>query len=265
MPPLDVDSLCEFEIESNTLVVGPTSSGKTTLLKHILEVGIFEEGPPKHIFIVVPEETESEWKDVKDAKMIVGENKLEAFLKNAGQCPEKSVVIFDDFMLALDSPPLLKLLKKWFYAITHRRRLWTFFVTHDMFHSNLLTIRRNTQNFILFNVLQSDHRSATEFITRLLGTASGSAFMILWQEAIDDAEKGWIRLDQKIHREDLKTVISCKGVSKADGVLFAARSTSLEAPLMLDAVANPAVADNLQFEIPERDVIRNTWDNGSEA
>lgn len=257
-------NLLGFERDSNTMLVGPTSSGKTTLLKRILQEGTFVGGTPKKYIVVSPRETVDDWKgsDIdKPIQYMEGLAGAHSLFEHSDKVPENSVVIFDDFMTMLDQVEMRRMVEKWFSVTSHHRHLWTFFVTHDMFHKALTTIRRNTQNFILFNVLQSDYRSASDFTTRLLGAASGSAFLALWQEVLADAEKGWIRLDQKIHRgAPLKTVVSMGGVT-LDSAWIAARSGSLTDPLFIDVMTNPSVPDNPKFQIPDNMVNRQV-DNG---
>jgi len=253
-PLADIDKLVSFERDANTLLVGPTSSGKTTLLRRIVNEGLFSGGEPKRVYIVVPKETAEDWKShtykIK-VTYIIGEDELDSFLKHGNDCPQNSIVIFDDFMSALDNTARRRDLEKWFFVTTHHRHLWTFFVTHDMFHRQLMTIRRNTQNFILFNVL-SDTRSATEFAQRLLGPAAGTAFVAMWTAAVEDQDKGWIRLDQKLERSlPLKTIVSTGGLSVDDGVSLGARSESIDGPLYLDAMALANAAPNPLLAIPD--------------
>ena len=262
-----LDILAGFERDANTLLVGPTSSGKTSLLRKIIQEGKFVGGTPNRLYVVVPPETAQDWKDYKypiKTEYIIGDEELDGFLQHGNECPENSIVVFDDLMTSLDHAARRKELERWFSVTTHHRHLWTFFVTHDMFHKQLTTIRRNVQNFILFNVLQSDFRAANEFAQRLLGTATGSAFVSLWQAAVEDTEKGWIRLDQKIHRDAvLKTIVSTGGLSVKDGIAFACRSDSLDSPLMLDSMAMVGANKNPAFEIPEGLVARIDGRHGS--
>ena len=271
--PSLADSLLGFEVEANTLLVGPTSSGKTTLLKRILGKGIFTHATPQRVFVLVPDDTSTDWNDVEfdagrklEIKVLQGVKALDSFLANSHNTPPHSVVIFDDYMLALSRAERREALEKWFSVTTHHRHLWTFFVTHDMFHKNLTTIRRNTQNFLMFNVLQADYRAAKDFIDRLVGQASSSVFMLLWQAAVE-SHGGWIRLDQKIHASRnphsmaVKMVVSMAGVSSADGALVACRSDGEQTPLKLDVLTNPDLADTDRFVLADSDIVARIIDS----
>lgn len=237
-----------FENETNTLLAGPTSSGKTHLLLDILKTARFTRGTPKKKFVLVPAPTTA-W-DGDDVELIVGRQALEAFLSHSSECPEHSVVIFDDYMSVLDNKEMRMAFEHWFTVATHHRHLWTFFVAHDMFYPSMRTLRRNTQNFILFDILTNDFRSAQDFITRLLGPGSGSSFLSLWKKAVEDKDKGWIRLDQKIQRgAPVKTVVSMGGVTY-ETAWIAARSSSLTDPLYIDAMSSPDLSDNPKYQIP---------------
>ena len=254
--PSDLDRLLSFQTDSNTLLVGPTSSGKTTLLRHILAHGLFDN-IVENIYICVPDETADDWKKHanKKIKLIVGDDAIVNFLRHSDECPEHSVVVFDDLMTLLDKTPTRLLVERWFFVVTHHRHLWTFFVTHDMFHKHMVTVRRNTQNFILFNAFQSDMRASNEFVQRLVGSVSPS-FMSLWRNAVDSG--GWIRIDQKLGGDyPLKTVVSAKELSVQRGAVFGCRSDSVKSPLFLDVVSNIHSPTSGQFQIPENQVHRH--------
>lgn len=244
-----INELIGFERDSNTLLVGPTSSGKTTLLKRILDEGLFL-GKRDRVFVLVPEETRDNWVSDK-VEIISGLEAIDNFLANSSKVPENSVVIFDDLMQLFDQTSRRIAMEKWFSVTTHHRHLWTFFVTHDMFHKNMTAVRRNTQNFILFDLLQNDHRASLDFVNRLLGISAGTAFTQLWKFAVEDPEKGWIRLDQKISRgAPVKTIISAGGVTPQTAWL-ALRSSSKSGPFYLDAVSNPSL-ESTKSEIPDK-------------
>ena len=258
-----------FERESNTIVAGPTSSGKSTLLHSIIEGGIFTYGKPKHVYVLAPTETRKFWDENKPRRFPTtihsGIQELENFLARSDQVPENSIVIFDDFMSALDLPHVRKQLESWFYVTTHHRNLWTFFVIHDLFNKHMLTIRRNTQNFILFNILQSDYRSGQEFAYRLMGHGAGSAFVALWDVIVKHQEFGWVRFDQKIHREALlKTVITTKGITPSEG-LIVGRSKDYRGTIFIDAMSNPSIADDDVYAIPDRLITRRDRLRGTHA
>lgn len=250
-----------FERDANVLLVGPTNAGKSTLLRQILAEAYFEP-PVKHAFVLVPEETAKNWEGFETQRFPVsivgGLSNVEGMLQRAAQVPEDSLIIFDDLMGLLDRTESRLAIEKWFSVTTHHRHLRTFFVTHDMFHKNMNTIRRNTQNFILFNIMGSDYRAAQDFTSRLLGSASGSALLSLL-DYVTRQENGWLRFDQKIQRgAELKTVVSTGGVT-INTAWIAARSFTLDGPLFLDAMANPLTtspSSSAEYQLPDELVDR---------
>lgn len=258
-----IRNLIGFERHANTMVVGPTSSGKTTLLKRIVSEGTFTGGEPTNLYIACPRETSDDWKNKQElgrfaekTHYIEGIPGLMNLFQHSDKVPENSIVIFDDFMTALEKTDLRRAMEKWFSVTTNHRKLWTFLVTHDMFYKSLTMLRRNTHNFILFNVLQSDYRSASDFCGRLLGQAAGSSFLALWQDAVSNKDKGWIRLDQKLQRGlAVKTVVSTSGVT-LDTVWIAGRSATLDGPIYIDSMTDPSATDNPQLQIPDSMVVR---------
>jgi len=246
-----INKLISFERDANVLLVGPTSSGKTTLLKEILDGALWGEHDPREVFVLVPEETRADWHSGdRKISVIAGRRGLEGFLAHRSQTPENSIVVFDDWMTALDDANTRREVEQFFFVTTHHRHLWTFFVTHDMFNINMKTIRRNAQCFILFNLFQSDARAAQDFISRTFGTQSGSALMALWKSAVGDTSKGWIRIDQRLRGQPgLPTVISAGGITR-DTVWLAARSSTADGPLYLDAIAPPERGESPTLEVP---------------
>ncbi len=254
-----IEKLISFERDANTLLIGPTSSGKTTLLKDILNNAIFYNDvsaiTPSNIYVLLPPETKADWEEINNTSVTIinGKQSIINFLEHAADIPNDSVVIFDDLMNLLDDRTTKKLIDTFFFVTTHHRHLWTFFVAHDLFHKNLSTIRRNTQNFLLFDLLSSDFRSAQEFCYRLLGLTGGSLFLEAWKYCAKESSKGWIRLDQKLHRDyPLKTVITTSGIS-FDSVEFLCKSQEINSPLSV----NINVIDEPKYHIPESQLRRH--------
>lgn len=224
--------LVAFERDTNTILVGPTKSGKTHLLKKILSRGIFSGGEPREVYVVVPQVSLPDWENFQCQFTVNVITDVDNFLNHANKVPESSIVVFDDLMQLLDTTHTRKQIEQWFLAVSHHRHLWTFFVTHDMFHKNFLTVRRNTHNFILFNVL-ADYSSARQFVSRLWGGHGGSLFVKFWEYAVKHF--GFVRVDQK-NDSAIKTVVSTCGITP-DSVCFGARSATFEGPISLDPLA----------------------------
>jgi hypothetical protein len=211
-----------FEQDSNTIVCGPTSSGKTTLLLEIFTSGSYlpsddtQSKTPSAVYILCPPETTSSYVDnekTKDIKVPVnfveGTEAAVSFLNNLSTNDITGVAIaIDDLGSQMQKREVREAIEKLFHVTTHHKHLWTFFVTHDLFGPGLVSCRRNTQNFILFNLL-NDKVAASTFISKLIGRDNLPVFLDIWKHCLDvhPAGKGFIRLDQRLrgHTHQLLT------------------------------------------------------------
>lgn len=252
-----------FERDKNTIICGPTASGKTSLLIDILTIGVFTPSHPSQVFIVSPEETTQAWtEDVRDrlekvygsdkCHFLFGEQALDNLISNSDHIPQNSIVVFDDFMGYLSNKDRKTKLDHWSYVVTHHRHIWTFFVTHNLFVSGILTIRRNTNNFILFNVLQSDKAAATSFIQRVVGLEFSEVCVNVLQTIVDGNPHGWLRLDNRLFGKDLKgvTILSTTSPSLSEAEIFV-KSTGEDAPLDIGVLRSSVFARLPALTVPE--------------
>jgi len=231
----DDDGLLSFERDANTMIVGPTSSGKTTLLKQILSAGQWTGGVPERLVIVGPIESlkswiEPEWTKPSWAREVIrveGEPAFASFLDQSDQIPENTVMVFDDVGGWLEQKDLRVKFEKLFRVVTHHRHCWTFLLLHELFSSGSVAMRRNAQNFILFDVLQ-DQNATNAFLGRLIGQSRIPLFMAMFQDALQLIPgHGWIRLDLRRGAE-YNRVVSTKGFSWATGAELYLVGTSAE-------------------------------------
>ena len=231
-------TLISFERDAATLVVGPPSSGKTTLLRKAIEHGEWSDGGPQRLFVIAPPVSAPSWKAWKSPYPMTIKSSMDEvkiFLAHANEVPMSSIVIFDDYMALLNKEETRRPVEEWMYMTTHHRHLWTFFVAHNMFKDNMVTVRRNTHNFILFDTLSSDAAASKGFITKLFGAETAPLMMTLWEQAIRDSPNGFVRIDQKLRAAGpLRRVVSTGGVT-LDDVWFATRSDDNGETQHLDA------------------------------
>lgn len=232
-----------FDQDENTIICGPTSSGKTTLLIDILLKGILQPAPsregPKKIVICCPPETERNYKEnsklaevslpVEFVSTVDGAFNFVKQLSNSSD-DGNFVLILDDLGGSLSNKKYKEILDQLFHVTTHHKHLWTFLVTHDLFAAGVLSLRRNTQNYILFDLLQ-DKFAARQYISKLVGPENLNIFLDCWEYCIrtHPAGKGWIRLDQRLYSEP-KRVITGNGIDQASGgvVFHSGNSNDLE-------------------------------------
>jgi len=166
-----------FARDSNCLLVGPPKSGKTHLLQHILQDAIFIPEQPQKIYVLAPSESitasdgETQAWNATDIRGIPvqhidGLPAILNFLEQTNDIAENSVVIFDDLGDSLDvNKAFQHALTRFFSVVTHHRHLWTFFVGHDLFTPGMTGIRRKTQNYIMFDVM-NDMSAVNQFVNR---------------------------------------------------------------------------------------------------
>lgn len=210
-----------FERDANTIICGPTSSGKTTLMRKILDEGSFD-GQYERIIVCAPTETCKSWKKEMAERgegpkidYVEGPSKFIELIES-NFIPMNSVVILDDYTQQADEKKFRVALERLFHVTTHHRHLWTFFLIHNLFTSGVVSARRNTQNFILFNAL-GDHAAANAFAGRLVSAANSALFMDIWKTFATGTERGWMRYDQRL-RSKLHGIVSTgPGVTIAGG------------------------------------------------
>lgn len=241
-------TLVSFERDKNTIVCGPTASGKTSLLIEILAEGAFTPTTPEHVYIMSPQETRESWTPEivekittrygsENTHFLFGPREIDSVLNHSDHVPENSIIVFDDFMGYLSNKEKKQKLDHWSYVVTHHRKLWTFFVTHNLFVSGILTIRRNTNNFILFNVIQNDLGAAASFIQRLVGVEFSEVCLSMLRYCVERNPHGWLRIDNRLQGRDLKGVTILSTTSPApDRCEIFLKSTGQTAPTHLDVL-----------------------------
>ena len=153
-----------FQIPSNMMLVGPTSSGKTTWLKNLVKYkdSLFAT-PPKSMLLFYKEHQ----KVYDDMEKLMNEGKnsgnLPVFKKYKN--PPKSIedlkeifstfskktpklVVFDDYLDEIGPP-----LKHLFTVLTHHYNCFTILLSQTLFEkkNDLRTLSINTQYMVLFN------------------------------------------------------------------------------------------------------------------
>lgn len=237
-------SLFGFEQDANTILCGPIASGKTTLLIDILVHGTFIPSPeqnsstqPEQVLVLCSPETVKSYKEkekLKDVKLplsfIAGvENCFEYIKQLATNDITNAILIIDDLDTYLKKDKYQEAITQLFNVTTHHKHLWTFLVTHEVFSPGAVSLRRNTQNFILFNLLQ-DSVAANTYLGKLVGKENLDIFMSCWKYCLDhpppDRPQGWIRLDIRL-RGPSHRILTGNGLSPEAGTLFYAEQNSV--------------------------------------
>ncbi len=231
-PSSNLDNVFTFERDSNSIICGPTSSGKTTLILDILSNGNFDERPDS-IYVLAPSETlnakNNPYKKAApelskkgyNVHFIAGLDDAFDFISQLSTNDvTNAVLVVDDFGSKAKKPVYQEILEQLFFVTTHQKNLWTFFMVHDIFAPGAVSLRRNTQNFILFDVL-SDMSAARQYISKLVGKENVEIFLTCWRWALDNhpSRHGFIRYDVRL-RGDPRKILTCNGISLSSGGVF---------------------------------------------
>lgn len=219
----EADKHITFERDANTIICGPTSSGKSTLMQRILLDGKFAPHPYQRVIICAPAETCKSWreilKDIEELRnkvtYVEGASKFVELI-DSNFLPADSVLILDDYTQQADEKKFRSALERLFHVTTHHKHLWTFFLIHNLFTSGVVSARRNTQNFILFNTM-GDHAAAAAFASRLVNADKAQLFMDMWKDFTAGDKHGWMRFDQRLRGSMRGILSSGPGVTIEDG------------------------------------------------
>lgn len=201
------DKLLDFEVDGNTILCGPSKSGKTHLMSAILEKGIFHGATPNRVIVCAPAESTETWKKEFapnfKARFPGGVTYVEGldatldFIERINDVDdiENSVLVLDDFTEVIYSPKVAQQLNALFTVKTHHKHMWTFMLIHSIFAKGAEMLRRNTKDFILFNLL-TDITNARRFVSTLIGLPNVNIFLDCWSECLKK-NHGFVRYTRK--------------------------------------------------------------------
>lgn len=172
-----------FQNGTNTIICGPTTTGKTQFIKKVMQDPETFLAPsstgadmPKdaanNIYFLCNATTDiAIWNSVFpkaiNFSVINDITQIEQILLQ-GLFPTGSVVILDDLL------PHFKRLKSaldhHFAVSTHHKQLWTFMLVQRYFTPETIVWRNNVQNFVLFR--QSNKRAIRDMFSNLVGSDS---------------------------------------------------------------------------------------------
>lgn len=238
-------SVFDLENGTNSLLVGGTSSGKSTLARELLQHGRFTgERQPAGIYVLAPIESKADWEGIDfpyptTFKFGVGE--VTDCLLAHSRIPEWHILIFDDLMQLLDKTEFRSALTQVFLATSHHRHLWTFFVTHDMFHPHMRVMRRNTQTVYFFDVLQYDSRGTQDFLKRTYGQRGGELVISILDAVLAERHHRWVAVGRRL-RGPLARAIWYGGVTPESGGRVVCAELGDSQALSLDPLTTAAPA-----------------------
>lgn len=218
--PKNLDSLVNFEMGSNSIIAGPTSSGKTRLLFEIINEGIFNP-MPEQIFVCAPSETCESWRKNFENKRdfeiyyVEGPKATIDAIENK-KFANRSLLVFDDFTKELENKSFRNALEHVFHVLSHHNESWSFFVTHDLFVSGMVSLRRNNHNTFFFDVT-NDRQAMKQYLNKLVGQEFTAMFTYIL-ERVTSTPHEWLRFDTRL--SEPKKILSTGGVSIDDVMVF---------------------------------------------
>ena len=202
-----------FQIPSNMMLVGPTSSGKTTWLKNLVKYkdSLFATGP-KSMLLFYKEHQKVY--DEMEKLMNEGKNggNLPVFKKYKN--PPKSIedlkeifstfskktpkiVVFDDYLDEIGPP-----LKHLFTVLTHHYNCFTILLSQTLFEkkNDLRTLSINTQYMVLFN--NPRDRMSISQLAKQVFPGRVQLLNEAYRKATKEREYGYLLLDFHQRQDD---------------------------------------------------------------
>ena len=202
-----------FQIPSNMMLVGPTSSGKTTWLKNLVKYkdSLFAS-PPKSMLLFYKEHQ----KVYDEMEKFMNEGKkggnLPVFKKYKN--PPKSIedlkeifstfskktpkiVVFDDYLDEIGPP-----LKHLFTVLTHHYNCFTILLSQTLFEkkNELRTLSINTQYMVLFN--NPRDRMSISQLAKQVFPGKVQLLNEAYRKATKEREYGYLLLDFHQRQDD---------------------------------------------------------------
>ena len=203
-----------FSIPSIMLIVGPTSSGKTTWLKHLV-LGQHEyfANPPETMLLFYKElqkayeymeddmnqdkRSNSRFPSFRKFKSIPNSiEELKDILESYPRKMPKSVV-FDNYL-----DDVGQILKHFFTVLTHHYNCFTVFLCQNLFDKkgDLRTLSINTQYMVLFN--NPRDRSAVAHLAKQIFPGRVGILNKAYREAFNGRSHGYLLLDFHQQKDD---------------------------------------------------------------
>ena len=129
------------------IVSGPSGSGKSSLIKSIIEENVIEPRPNKIVWLYA--EDQPLYKSLKDDNRVEFIKGIPDDLESQFDIRDNNVLILDDLMTQLHSDERLTRL---FSVGSHHKNLSVVFIIHNLFHQGkeMRTLSLNSHYIILF-------------------------------------------------------------------------------------------------------------------
>ena len=199
MPGFDI----RFQVPSNLLAVGPTSCGKTSWLKKLVQNrhDLFSS-VPSHM-ILFYKQSQKDYHEMEKmmncgrtgisfAKFDTLPESVEDMKEILERFPKFSpkLIVFDDYLEEVGS-----LLKHFFTVLTHHYNCFTIFLCQNLFSakSELRTLSINSQYMVLFN--NPRDRSAITHLAKQVFPGNVHALTNAYASATNEKPYGYLLLD----------------------------------------------------------------------
>jgi len=182
-----------------SVISGPTGSGKTSLVNHLIEnSNVYASEPPREIFYCYGA-WQAGFERMKGVQFFEGAENLEEKLPADGK---QRWLILDDLINELDS--IRGEIEKVFTRLSHHRNVSVFFLTQNLFHKNLRTITLNAHYLFIFK--NPRDRLQVAFLGRQLFPSNPNFLVKAYEDATKDPHS-FILLDLNQNTKDNMRVI----------------------------------------------------------
>ena len=192
-----------FNIPSNLLAVGPTSSGKTSWMRKLIENKDIMFSPEPQCMLLFYKESQSAYDEME--RRMNADQKEKSFFKYSSM-PESveemkdilevvpkqlpKIVVFDDYLDEVGH-----VLKHFFTVLTHHYNCFTVFLCQNLFSAKneLRTLSINSQYMVLFN--NPRDRSAIAHLAKQVFPGKVHLLNEAYRMATNEQPYGYMLLD----------------------------------------------------------------------
>jgi hypothetical protein len=182
-----------------SVISGPTGSGKTSLVNHLIENARVYASEPPHEILYCYGAWQAGFERMKGVQFFEGAENLEEKLPADGK---QRWLILDDLINELDS--IRGEIENVFTRLSHHRNVSVFFLTQNLFHKNLRMITLNAHYLFIFK--NPRDRSQVAFLGRQLFPSNPNFLVNAYEDATKNPHS-FILLDLKQNTKDYMRVI----------------------------------------------------------
>lgn len=176
---------------STWLLVGPSYSGKTTLISEILTRRHETFAEPIDSIVFVYREFQPIYFSLMDQipqiKFTTSIEEAESLIQSPG------IIVFDDVMNSLDNAETNRMLTSWYTQKAHHRGVTVFTLLQNAYHKGTRELNLNSHYMVLFR--QPRDLSSVSILARQICPTEIKFLIEAFQKATENKEHGYLFID----------------------------------------------------------------------